>query len=127
MVKQSTIRALTLAIGLLMGAGACNAILGMDEMEGLEDDDDNTSCDNKGDCQACTQCAIQGKCASQRQTCQNNAQCLALDNCAGLCADTTCVQYCIASYPDGANDYSYLLTCIVCTACYVDCSGANSC
>jgi hypothetical protein len=95
------------------------------------------SCDSMGSCDLCQECAFAGPCATQLNTCQNNPDCTAFagcindcqtscqnnsdpDNCMNICVNGT--GGCTATHPDGVNDYSALVDCVITQECSVSCS-----
>ncbi|MFO0755830.1 MAG: pectin acetylesterase-family hydrolase [Byssovorax sp.] len=77
------------------------------------------ACSAAATCQDCQTCALGGPCAAQAATCQANAECLALFQCAGPCnGNQDCVNACAAAHPDGVNDALAVVQCLnsgVCT------------
>jgi hypothetical protein len=90
--------------------------------------DASRPCDNKSDCNACQNCALQQACAVVYTNCYNNAGCNGLRMCVGNCSgDLSCKQQCYGSNPDGVNLYETMLNCVLCDQCRTDCAGYRSC
>lgn len=88
----------------------------------------STACDDKGDCNACSNCARNDACRSQEAACQQNSACIGLNECLLLCnQDQFCEDDCVAGNQAGVSAYNALLTCIVCDACPNDCAGLGQC
>lgn len=83
-------------------------------------------CDNQNNCMACQGCAEQGACSQQTNTCLNDPECLQFQMCFSACGnppDPNCELLCEFSFPNGAQEYSDLSTCVVCQECLNDCMG----
>jgi hypothetical protein len=79
------------------------------DRDDLDDDDDpqipgdpdDDPGDDVGDpVDACEQC-VEASCAGAWQACENDAECIALDECSANCADDACVQRCDEAHPTG--------------------------
>jgi len=80
-------------------------------------------CRNRTDtCAACDACEQKRECAEQSQICSDSVACRAIADCAGPCADTVCVDACIAANPSGQTRYASLANCI-CHHCSALCAG----
>ncbi len=60
------------------------------------------------ECGACTQT----QCSWQMENCEANWECGALLSCAAGCGSDSCIESCIYSYIDGADDLMNLLECM---------------
>jgi hypothetical protein len=85
--------------------------------------DAGARCSQSAGCSACTQCALNGSCATLWATCQANSGCLAIDQCYALCGagDASCRQQCLANSPAGASDYMAVNNCVQCQQCPTAC------
>ena len=85
-----------------------------------------STCDNLGDCQACIDCSVMGPCLEQVNTCFNDPECVAFNDCINNCFDDACTQQCSTDYPDGAELYNLAVICVICQDCYFSCDGQGS-
>jgi hypothetical protein len=56
-----------------------------------------------------------GACEALTTACGQNADCVSLANCLYDCADNSCADMCIATYPAGEADYFALYDCVFTT------------
>ncbi|MCA9639776.1 MAG: hypothetical protein H6718_10700 [Polyangiaceae bacterium] len=63
---------------------------------------------------ACLSSCIEGSCCGVGNTCANNSECVALNNCVDACADgdSECIQGCVDAHPNGYDDISAFATCL---------------
>ena len=85
----------------------------------------SSMCDS-GDCASCQDCSFNGPCFLETQACTNNQDCIDLINCLGECFDQACYDECSMQYAGGLDDYSNLVYCVFCDACYFSCDGASA-
>jgi len=116
----------TLALlGAALCASACSLVPADDS---ATTDAGAAVCDHKGDCNSCVACANQNPCAAAANRCQQNAACVAVDQCKALCgADTACANDCALNNPAGVADYNGWSSCLFCQQCPSDCAGYQSC
>lgn len=96
------------ASGGMAGMGAMGGMAGMGTGGGTTD--------GGMDCQTCTET----NCKSDLDSCQANADCKKLVDCANACTDDACVQKCIADNSAGVAAFTPLATCIQ-TKCATEC------
>lgn len=79
---------------------------------GEEGGDDGTGdiCAAGADDNTCDTCQKQ-KCCAELTACSDDADCNGLATCAAACADDTCVQTCLDTYPDGFAILDEAATC----------------
>jgi len=80
-------------------------------------------CDNTGDCQQCTDCAVYGPCEPELYDCYNSNECMEYMDCLETCPGDPgqCMNMCGQSNPLGAQLYYELLYCAICVHCPSDC------
>ena len=107
------------------GSAGADAAAGGDS----SDSDGSTNCDNQRDCYGkCYNCALGGPCKTTYDTCMNNTDCKALDDCIHPACDATnvdwgdCVSKCQADHAPSAAAWNAIDKCAYCTACKSDCS-----
>ena len=87
-----------------------------------------SACD-MGSCQQCQECSMmtpQGMCMDEYNTCGGNQECVDFANCLQPCMDQACVDNCVMMYPNGADLYIALASCVICDDCYTVCDGAGA-
>lgn len=86
------------------------------------------TCDDLGDCVACTSCSAGGACAAAVQACTAEPQCQPYQQCVAGCAegDKPCLDACEMAYPAGYAPAWAQFDCGVCTACPASCAAAQS-
>ena len=85
-------------------------------------------CDAQPSCDACTQCAGKGKCATVVSQCLNDAACAGLEQCLGICQnDTDCKTSCVQQNQGGIAGYNAAAGCLYCTECPHACKGFATC
>jgi hypothetical protein len=76
------------------------------------------------ECSACLACAAMGPCATLNDACNNDSDCIAIEQCVQFGTDT---QTCYANTPDGVTDYQNFAQCSYCTECPAICTGFYTC
>lgn len=79
----------------------------------------NAACAVTGDatCDAC----LEASCCAEVETCMQNAECVALEQCADECkGDQTCVKGCVTDHPNGKDDLLAVGQCID-ASCKTEC------
>jgi hypothetical protein len=87
--------------------------------------DAGAQCLQTSGCTDCTQCALEGPCASLYAACNDSSDCIAIDDCFAQTTpcDATCQATCYAGNPAGQSTYEAVLTCVNCTQCPTACAG----
>jgi hypothetical protein len=82
----------------------------------------SSTCPQTDSCDECTSCALAGPCEGLYNTCENDSDCMTIDECFEGCGgDSSCEQTCLANNPDGDTEYTNLLTCVNCDQCPTAC------
>jgi len=111
------------------GEGGGGAGGGSEGGGGSGGSDDAHPCDGSGTCSECAQCgAGSDTCSALFSACQNNASCVAIDQCVVLCAaDLECRDQCFIYNPEGVQSWEAASRCLYCEVCVSDCAGTRSC
>ena len=111
---------------LLLGASGCVTANGTSTK--ADAGDAGGACDHKSNCQSCLSCALANPCAALYNTCLQDANCQAVDQCIGICGgDLQCQQQCFDGNPSGVAPYNAVRNCLYCDECPSDCAGQYSC
>jgi len=81
------------------------------------------ACDAAVDCTTCQNCAFDGVCRDELQTCALNTDCIDLANCINACPanDPMCPTMCVQLSPNGFDDYVNITDCLFCQECTGSC------
>ncbi|MBN2715179.1 MAG: hypothetical protein JXX14_04945 [Deltaproteobacteria bacterium] len=119
---------------VLLGDGKCDEICNNESC--FMDNGDcvnqtNPGCDGAGStCQYdCVPCARVQQCQESVNICNNNPQCIFLQDCISVdCEDRVlptakdnCVDNCFQSFPNGVQDFEMMQFCVYCVACPKSC------
>ena len=120
---------------VLLANGECNDICNTDSC--FRDNGDcvsevNPGCDGSDvDCSSqCAPCARANNCMAASEMCNNNYQCIKLQDCVSVNCDhllialnkERCVSDCFNAHPDGVVDFDMMRYCIYCTGCPESCA-----
>lgn len=85
------------------------------------------TCDELGDCAACSGCSAFKDCAAAVQACIDEPSCQPYQSCIQACPaeDITCLGMCEAEHPAGYDAAWAQFDCAVCTACPASCASAQ--
>jgi hypothetical protein len=90
----------------------------------------NSQCMGAGDCQFlptcqnCVDCAAEGLCSDEVQTCAAIQECVDLSGCIDMCpqGDQNCVNTCAFMYQNGVQPYINYTECLFCQECPTKCN-----
>lgn len=87
-------------------------------------DAQSLACDGASGCQTC---ARDGACKPDLDACTANPECVALNNCFGMCEampaaeQPACRTQCRTDHPSGATTYDAIALCVICEQCPTSC------